>query len=79
MKNLTQKTQDLPEEEGVHQHDPTQSPASKGEGEASGSAPSVTSDDDVLEMVEETIGQEPKTGETIADIVNKSEEERQKE
>lgn len=73
------QTANLPEEEGVHQHGPQSSPNVQGEGEASGSAPDVTSDDDVLKTVEETLGQEPKPGETIADIINKSEEERQKE
>lgn len=64
------------EEEGKHKHEPDESPAVAGEEEASGSAPAPTSDDDVGKMVEEVTGQEPKPGETVADIVNQAERER---
>ncbi|MBI2268402.1 MAG: hypothetical protein HYU80_03085 [Candidatus Blackburnbacteria bacterium] len=63
-------------EEGQDERPPTQSPDDSGEGEASGSAPIPTSDDDVLDMVKETIGEEPKEGETVADMVNKAERDR---
>lgn len=63
-------------DEGRHTHNPVDSPADQGEEDIGGSAPGVTSDDDVLDSVEEVTGEEPKPGETIADIVNKAEEER---
>lgn len=36
----------------------------------------ATSDDDVLSSVKEVTGEEPKEGETLADIVNRAEAER---
>lgn len=63
-------------EEGVHRHIPVQSPASQDEGEAGGSAPDVTSDDDIDKMLEEAgIKREP--GTTLAEEIEKDEKARQ--
>lgn len=60
------------EEEGVHSEKSEDSPAVHDEDYEN----SPTSDDDTGEMVEEVIGQEPKQGQTIADIVNDAERDR---
>ena len=53
-------------------------PADAGEQSASGSSPATTSDDDVGEMVEETLGEEPVPGKpfTLADQMEKAEKSR---
>lgn len=51
----------IPEEEGVHKHDP-------GEEEAGGSAPSPTADDDVDRMLEE-VGIKREPGKTLAEEI----------
>lgn len=68
----------MPQDEGRHKHDPKTPPAQQGEEEASGSAPGVTSDDDVGEMVEEVTGEEPEPGKpfSIAEEVEKDEKAR---
>lgn len=63
-------------EEGVDTALPVQSPAEEGEEAASGTAPRPTADDDVEEMVEEVIGIKPRKGQSLADIINKSERAR---
>jgi hypothetical protein len=63
-------------EEGVDTTLPVQSPAEEGEESASGSSPRPTADDDVEEMVEEVIGIKPKKGQSLADMINKSERAR---
>lgn len=64
------------EQEGRHQHQPKDAPAVAGEEDVSGSAPRPDTDDDVGEMVEEVLGDEPKPGQTIGDIINEAEESR---
>lgn len=67
---------DLDDEEGVHHHPETESPATRGEQEIGGSEEEPTSDDDVNDMMEDVLGDEPEHGQTIADIVNEAERER---
>lgn len=64
------------EDEGRDKYDPSESPSDIGEQSAGGSAPKVTSDDDVDDMVEEVTGQEPKIGQTFSDMVNEAERAR---
>lgn len=61
------------EDEGRHEHNPSQSPAVQDEEEASGSSPSPTADDDIDKMVEEVTGQKPESGKTFNEIINEAE------
>ncbi|MBI2590794.1 MAG: hypothetical protein HYW33_02850 [Candidatus Blackburnbacteria bacterium] len=63
-------------EEGIGDHVPTQSPAESGEEEVGGTTSIPTMDDDVGKMVKEVTGEEPQSGETMADIINRHEKER---
>lgn len=64
------------EDEGKHEHNPSQSPAVRDEEEASGSAPGPTADDDIDKMVEEVTGREPEQGETFNEMVDEAEKAR---
>lgn len=69
----------LEDREGDHEsivHNPTKSPAVQGEEEVAGGSASVPTGQSSDELIKEISGDEPKPGQTIADIVNKDEKER---